>query len=98
MALAQAIQMTDKIRNCLPQTVFDDRETPFGFVDSGRTLLANFVGAPDLFYQTVQASTHFIALKGQQVTALAVGEGFNYLVVFADQRATGNFGGVRSKY
>src|SRR5690606_40867644 len=97
LVAAQAIQVTNEIGHRLPQAVFNDRKAPFGFVDSRRTLGTDFVGAPDLLHQPVQTAAQLVLLIGQQVAALAIGQGCYDLIILTDKGTAGHFSWVRSE-
>ncbi len=98
MTLGQAIEVADKIRHGLPQAVFDNGKAPFGFVHRGWAGGADFIGGPNLFHQTMQATTQFVLFKYQQAGVLAIRQGVHNLVILADQGAARHFSRVRSEY
>ncbi|MNI34428.1 hypothetical protein D3C73_884190 [compost metagenome] len=48
------ISLAQIIGNRLPQRMLDHRETPFGFIDRGRTRAADFFGVPGFGDQALQ--------------------------------------------
>src|SRR5690606_425232 len=88
---AQAIKVTNKVRDGLPKAVFNYSKAPFGFIHSCGSSGTDFVGGPDFLNQTVQATAQLVLLEGQQTTVLAIRQGIDDLVVFTDKGATGHF-------
>ena len=95
--LQGSIQASQKLGQCLPQTVFYNRKAPLGLIHCGWSLMANFVGVPRFRNQLGQARNDLLPLGRHQVVMVQPCQAVRHFVVFHDQGAPGHFSRVGRK-
>ena len=94
----RAIHAAQVTRQRMPEALLEHDQAAADLVEDRRTLTAEVVGSPRAHDLAQQRRLDLLALRHRQVVAVQDAERAGHAVVFLDQRAAGDLGGMRREH
>ena len=92
------IQLAQVVQHTFPQAVFNNRESPFGFINRAWAQFADFIRMPGLSNELTQTAHQLVAFIIDEVFVIKLLEAGVHFTHFMDQRTTSDLGRVGGEY